>query len=240
MPSRPATRADVARVTETLTVAFATDPVWGVALARPDGSTAHHTPYWNLFVEGALRYSTVFVADDDSAVSLWIPPDGTELSDDQDAACRALVTASLEPGAAAAPVRALGSVRGEPPARRAARLSQPPGDAPRPPRQGGRPTAPGGGAGTLGCGRPPGLPRVDESRQRPPVRAGRVPPDRRLHGRPRRGPHLDDVAATVRADSRLGEWCAAATDGRLRSVGPSAYGGAGRRTGPWTRGSWSV
>jgi GNAT superfamily N-acetyltransferase len=41
------------------------------------------------------------VADDDSAVALWIPPGGTELSDELDAACRALVTASLEPGAAA-------------------------------------------------------------------------------------------------------------------------------------------
>ena len=102
MPSRPATHADLARVTETLTLAFASDPVWGVALAGPDGSTAHHPAYWSLFVEGALRYSTVFVADDDSAVSLWIPPDGTELSDEQDGAARALVRTSLEPGAATA------------------------------------------------------------------------------------------------------------------------------------------
>ena len=101
-PSRPATRADVDRVTDTLTLAFANDPVWSVALARPDGSTAHHAPYWRLYVEGALRYSTVFMTEWASAVSVWIPPGGTELSNDQEAAVEQLVATSLEPSAAQA------------------------------------------------------------------------------------------------------------------------------------------
>jgi GNAT superfamily N-acetyltransferase len=103
MAFRSATVDDVGRVTETLTLAFLNDPVWSVALARPDGSTDHHATYWRLFVEDALRYSTVFMTSDASAISVWIPPDGTELTDDGAAAVQRLVEATLEPPA----VRAL-------------------------------------------------------------------------------------------------------------------------------------
>jgi ribosomal protein S18 acetylase RimI-like enzyme len=102
MPSRPATLDDLGLVTETLTLAFLHDPVWSVALARPDGSTAHHAPYWRLYVEGSLRYSTVFMTEDASAVSVWVPPGGTDLSDAGEAALERLVQTSLEPDAAGA------------------------------------------------------------------------------------------------------------------------------------------
>ena len=96
MASRPATVEDLGLVTETLTLAFLHDPVWSVALARPDGATAHHAAYWQLYVEGALRYSTVFMTDDASAVSVWIPPDGAELSNAGEEAVEQLVKATLE------------------------------------------------------------------------------------------------------------------------------------------------
>ena len=99
MASRPATLDDVDPVVETLTLAFLHDPVWSVALARPDGSTDHHAAYWRLYVEGALRYSTVFLTEDASAISVWIPPAGTELSDAGEEAVEQLVKATLEPGA---------------------------------------------------------------------------------------------------------------------------------------------
>jgi len=99
MAFRPATVDDVGRVTETLTLAFLHDPVWSVALARPDGSTDHHATYWSLFVEDALRYSTVFMTSDASAVAVWIPPDGTELTDHGTAAVERLVRSALEPAA---------------------------------------------------------------------------------------------------------------------------------------------
>jgi ribosomal protein S18 acetylase RimI-like enzyme len=102
LPSRPATRDDVYRVVETLTLAFFHDPVWGVALARPDGSTTHHAAYWRLFVEGSLRYSTVYMTKDASAVSVWVPPGGTELSDAQETTLEQLVRTSLEPADARA------------------------------------------------------------------------------------------------------------------------------------------
>jgi GNAT superfamily N-acetyltransferase len=97
MASRAATVDDLGLVTETLTLAFLHDPVWGVALARSDGSTDHHAAYWKLHVEGALRYSTVFMTDDASAVSVWIPPDGTDLSKAGENALEQLVKATLEP-----------------------------------------------------------------------------------------------------------------------------------------------
>jgi GNAT superfamily N-acetyltransferase len=99
IPSRPATPEDVGAVTETLTLAFLHDPVWSLALARPDGSTAHHAAFWRLYVEGALRYSTVFMTDDASAVSVWVPPDGTELSKEGESALEHLVEETLEPAA---------------------------------------------------------------------------------------------------------------------------------------------
>ena len=97
MITRPATLDDLGLVTETLSLAFLHDPVWGVALARPDGSTVHHAAYWQIYVEGALRYSTVFMTDDASAVSVWIPPGGTDLSDAGEKAIAQLVRATLEP-----------------------------------------------------------------------------------------------------------------------------------------------
>ena len=102
MPSRAATPGDIDRLVECLTLAFRDDPVWGVALARPDGSTGHHAAFWRPHVEGALRYSTVFTTEDVSAVAVWIPPGGTELSDEQEAEVARLVEASLEPTSARA------------------------------------------------------------------------------------------------------------------------------------------
>lgn len=100
MPSRSAAQDDVGAVTETIRLAFLHDPVWSVALARPDGSTGHHVAFWQLYVEGALRYSTVYMTDDASAVSVWIPPEGSELSDAQEAAVEDLVRTSLDRAAA--------------------------------------------------------------------------------------------------------------------------------------------
>ena len=101
-PSRPATPEDIGPVTETLTLAFLHDPVWRVALATADGATDHHAAFWRPYVEGALRYSTVFMTEGGSAVSVWLPPGATELSDDGAEAVRQLVTARLAPDVARA------------------------------------------------------------------------------------------------------------------------------------------
>jgi len=81
MRVRPAASSELDRVTETITLAFADDPVWSVALARSDGRVDHHRAYWRIFVESAHQQGGVWVIDDGAAVSVWIPPGGRELSD---------------------------------------------------------------------------------------------------------------------------------------------------------------
>ena len=79
--SRRAVPADLDRAAETVTLAFAADPVWSVALARPDGRVDHHGAYWRRFVDGAFEQESLWLIGDAAAVSVWVPPAGQELSD---------------------------------------------------------------------------------------------------------------------------------------------------------------
>lgn len=90
-----ASQAEIDAVTETIALAFAIDPTWGPALAREDGSTAHHLAYWRIFVEGALPHGSVYLSDDRAAVAVWIPPGEDEMTDHQEAALRLVVTENL-------------------------------------------------------------------------------------------------------------------------------------------------
>lgn len=102
MKSRKATAADIDTVANIIALAFATDPVWGPALARADGSTEHLGAYWRPYVEGAVANESVFVTDDFSAVALWVPPGGTELLDDGEPTLERIVADNLTPSAAEA------------------------------------------------------------------------------------------------------------------------------------------
>jgi GNAT superfamily N-acetyltransferase len=82
MVIRRATVDDLDRASETIALAFATDPVWELALRRADGSIDHHAAYWRRFVGAAIDQQTVWLADAAVAVAVWIPPGGRELSDD--------------------------------------------------------------------------------------------------------------------------------------------------------------
>jgi len=75
---------DAATITAIITAAFAADPLWSAALAGPDGSTDHYERFWRINVAGALRYPWVWMTDGGEATALWIPPGGTELSDEQE------------------------------------------------------------------------------------------------------------------------------------------------------------
>jgi GNAT superfamily N-acetyltransferase len=92
---QPAEPGDVDAVADTIARAFRTDPVWGPALAVPDGSVDHHRPFWRIYVEGAVRHGTVFVTPGAATVSVWIPPGVPELSDEQEAAIADLVMTVL-------------------------------------------------------------------------------------------------------------------------------------------------
>lgn len=85
---------------DTIALAFHTDPVWQVALGGLDDAELRR--YWRFYVEGAHRYDAAFAGVDAGTVSIWIPPGGTELSEEQEAEMRPLVEQMLAPAQAAA------------------------------------------------------------------------------------------------------------------------------------------
>ncbi len=101
-----ATTADLDLVTDMIALAFAIDPVWGTALARPDGSTEHFAAYWRPYIEGALRHSAVYLAEGAAAVAVWIPPGCDEMTQTQEAEVLALVENQL-PAESLAPMLTL-------------------------------------------------------------------------------------------------------------------------------------
>lgn len=87
MRSRPATGSDLADVTATLTAAFAGDPLWRWAF----DDLGDLEVLWGFLIGSALRYPWVRVSDGFEAAALWIPPGGTELADDEEAALPGLL-----------------------------------------------------------------------------------------------------------------------------------------------------
>jgi GNAT superfamily N-acetyltransferase len=73
---RAATEADLEQVTETLWLAFRSDPLWSWAF--PD--RAKLEAWWRFLIRSALRHRWVRVLGDYAAASVWIPPDCDELS----------------------------------------------------------------------------------------------------------------------------------------------------------------
>ena len=76
MPVRVATRSDLPGLTETVWAAFQEDPLWSWAFH----DRRSMKPWWRFLIGSALRYPSVFVAGDCAAVSVWIPPGGSELT----------------------------------------------------------------------------------------------------------------------------------------------------------------
>jgi GNAT superfamily N-acetyltransferase len=87
---------DIDKVTACIADAFATDPIWSVALSRADGRTDHHEPYWRNVVEGAMRFGTVYQWDSGAAVSVWVPPGESEMTPELEEASEALLMQTLD------------------------------------------------------------------------------------------------------------------------------------------------
>jgi GNAT superfamily N-acetyltransferase len=91
---------DIDLVTLTIALAFAEDPVWGPAMGGSTTSLAEKTALWRFLVAGAVRYPWTRLLPDGAAVSVWIPPNGTELSKGQEEAFDAALERILgAPGA---------------------------------------------------------------------------------------------------------------------------------------------
>jgi GNAT superfamily N-acetyltransferase len=90
-----ATDADIDAITETITLAFRDDPVWRLALARPDGSAHHLRPYWRIFVASAVSRGMAYLTAGASSVALWTGPGEAELTDEEDARAMELLERAL-------------------------------------------------------------------------------------------------------------------------------------------------
>lgn len=97
--ARRATARDLPDIVEILVGAFHDDPTWSWAF--PDASLRpdQYRQLWGLLVEGALRYPWVWLAAGNAATSVWIPPDGTDLSPEQEEALPPLLAELLGPDA---------------------------------------------------------------------------------------------------------------------------------------------
>ena len=80
VPVRVAGRSELARLTDALWSAFREDPLWKWAFPEH----RNLAPWWHLLIGSALRYPWVFVAGDYMAASVWIPPDGRELTEQEE------------------------------------------------------------------------------------------------------------------------------------------------------------
>ena len=73
-----ATETDALRVTDVISEAFLNDPTWSWAF--PDPTARRH--WWTFCIQEALRYPWTFKTEGYETVSVWIPPNGVELSQD--------------------------------------------------------------------------------------------------------------------------------------------------------------
>jgi GNAT superfamily N-acetyltransferase len=85
LTARPATSADLATVTEIISLAFHDDPTWSWAFPDEDRRPEQYRVFWSLMIGAALRYPWVMITESGEAASVWIPPDGTELGEDDEA-----------------------------------------------------------------------------------------------------------------------------------------------------------
>jgi GNAT superfamily N-acetyltransferase len=82
---RRASGSDAAAVAEAIAGAFATDPVWEVALRRRDGSIDHHVDHWRRYVDAAIPGGWVWLTEGGEAASVWIAPGEHEMTPAQEA-----------------------------------------------------------------------------------------------------------------------------------------------------------
>jgi GNAT superfamily N-acetyltransferase len=84
---RVATEPDLDALTATFTAAYATVPLWSWAFPEQEGLAA----WWRFLIRSALRYPWAWIAEDCAAASVWIPPGGDELTEEEEASIEPLL-----------------------------------------------------------------------------------------------------------------------------------------------------
>jgi GNAT superfamily N-acetyltransferase len=81
--ARIATAADLDGMVRTLTSAFFDDPLWGPSFPDVAHRAEQMSAFWRLFATSALRYPWSFVTEECASLSIWLPPGGEDLTDDE-------------------------------------------------------------------------------------------------------------------------------------------------------------
>ena len=82
--ARNATPADVDAIVAAMTTAFFDDPMWGPAFPDPGRRAEQAAAMWDVLVRSSLRYPWLLVTEQVEAAALWIPPGGSELTDEEE------------------------------------------------------------------------------------------------------------------------------------------------------------
>jgi ribosomal protein S18 acetylase RimI-like enzyme len=78
--ARTATESDLDRVSTTLGAAFSEDPLWNWAFRDRDTLAV----WWRFLINSALRYPWVWISGEYAAATVWIPPGGSELTEQEE------------------------------------------------------------------------------------------------------------------------------------------------------------
>ena len=100
--ARRATPADIDAITAAFTTAFFHDPVWGPVFPDESRRAVQSAMMWRAYATAALRYPWTFVTPGTEAAAIWIPPGGTELTDEEASRLGELIEETAGPQAAAA------------------------------------------------------------------------------------------------------------------------------------------
>jgi len=81
--------------TDILAGAFYRDPLWGWAFPDGERRFEQHRVVSGMFLDAAIRYPWVRMNESGTAVALWIPPGGSELTDEAAARFEPLIRSML-------------------------------------------------------------------------------------------------------------------------------------------------
>lgn len=102
LPARVAeSEADLAAVTATISLAFHDDPTWSWAFPDPSRRQAQYAVFWQFLIGSAMRYPCVYMTGGCEAASVWIPPEGVELTEDEEMQVEHLLAELVGPRAGA-------------------------------------------------------------------------------------------------------------------------------------------
>ena len=92
---RLATNADAGTIVATLAASFDEDPLWTWVFPDREKRAEQFERWFGFFVESALPNGFVWIADEGAAVSVWTPPEKSELSEEAEAAVEPFLSEAL-------------------------------------------------------------------------------------------------------------------------------------------------